>query len=157
MLVSSISSATAQEAYTPLIGEVVVVAEVIALRQTGTLKVSFDGEEKELRLDSIRLPRKDSSIREKADELLLKRLLGKTVEVHVLGSQYGGEKNWIGYALQDGVDVRLELVAKGLARYCQGIRRQPEFELRDRQARKTEKGIWAKDKKDAVPPCEDAT
>jgi endonuclease YncB( thermonuclease family) len=107
-------------------------------------------------LDTIRLPNKESTARKKADELLHKRLLGKSVEVHILGSGYGGEKKWIGYALDDGVDVRLELIAKGLARYCRGNRREPEFELRDRQARKTGKGIWSKDQKGAIPRCQGA-
>jgi hypothetical protein len=100
LLLVSIGRAAAQEDYyLPLISEVVVVADVIALRQTGALEVKFDDTEKELRLDCIRLPNKESSVREKADELLLTRLLGKSVEVHVLGSQYGAERRWTGYAL----------------------------------------------------------
>ena len=107
-------------------------------------------------MDTIRLPNKGSTARKKADELLEKRLLGKSVEVHVLRSQYGGEEEWTGYVLRDGDDVRLELVAEGLARYCRDNRREPEFELRDRQARKAGKGIWSKDQKGAVPRCEGA-
>ena len=155
--VVSIGRTTAQEDYLPpLTSEVVVVAHVVALRESGALAVKFDGTEKEVLLASIRLPNKESSARKKAAELLQKRLLGNSVEVHALGSQYGGEKKWTGYVLRDGVDVRLELVEEGLARYCRGNRREPEFELRDRQARKAGKGIWSKDEKGAVPRCEGA-
>ena len=155
-LATSLGPVTAQEVILPpLIGEEVVRARVVALRPSGTLAVSFNGTEEELRLDSIRLPSQKSSSRNEADVLLRNRLLGKSVEVHIRTGR-NRDEIWLGYALHDGSDVRLELVAKGLAMYCRDRRRETEFEVRDQQAREAGKGIWAKDEEDVLPRCEDA-
>ena len=138
-----------------LLAEEVVVAKAIEVRQSGTLRVQFNDTEAELRLDSIRLAGRGSSVREKADELLRQRLLGKSVEVHIRRSDRR-EHAWIGYALHDGVDVRLELVTKGLARYCQGNLRETEFERADQKARASRQGMWRERYRKAVPRCEGA-
>jgi hypothetical protein len=161
MIASSTVLASSQEPRDrydlPLIGEVVVVAEVVSLGQGGALELTYDGKKKELHLDDVQLPNVDSIPRENAELMLTKRLVGRSVEVHIRGAQDPDDEKWDGYILHNGVDVRLDLVAQGLARYCGGIRREPEFERRDREARKKGKGMWAKDQGEAVPSCKGRT
>lgn len=146
---------TAQEVdVVPLFNEEVMTARVVTLRDNGELEIQFNGDDGVLRLDSIRLPDSDSRVRDEADALLRRRLVGRSVEVHARRSE-GHDDVRVGYTLQEGDDVRVELIAKGLARFCQGMVRERRLEQSDREAKRTGQGIWSEDYNEPVPGCGD--
>ena len=146
---------TAQEVdVVPLFNEEVMTARVVSLRDNGELQIQFNGDDGALRLDSIRLPDSESNVREDADALLRRRLIGRSVEVHTRRSE-GRDAVRVGYALQDGEDVRVELVTRGLARFCEGMVRERRLEQSDREAKRTGQGIWSEHYEEPLPGCED--
>ena len=153
-LSGSLGTVIAQDPFI-LISEEVFFAKVVQVSQTGTLHLTSDGRKLELRLASIRLPERESSIREKADKLLRHRLVGRSVEVHLRTYGSRGEA-WTGYTLLNELDPRLELVAEGFARYCPRYLQEPELERGQTGAKAAARGIWSEEQRDDLPQCEEA-
>ena len=145
-------NAQAQGPQPPLIGEVVSTARVVALLPSGTLAISLDGLAAELRLADIALPSAESDARKRADELVRNRLVGRSVHVHLRGSPE--DETWAGFTTDDGNDARLELVRRGLARYCPGGRREGALVRGEERARAGGGGIWAAGQEAYLPRCE---
>ena len=135
-----------------LLGEQVLSAKVVAIRQGGVLALVSDGRKFELRLASIRLPQEGSFIREAAEKFLRKQLLGKSAEAHILGSGSRGEP-WTGHVVLDGSDTRIELARRGLARYCPRNMREAALVVAESTAQSARRGIWGQRQGDTVPPC----
>ena len=147
-LLGPFPSVPAQEDY----GQEIFSAQVAGIRPGGMIQVTSHGKRWDLRLACIRLPEESSGAGRKAKELLTERLMGKFVEVHIW--RYTGDGEIAeGYALFEGVDIRLELTEKGLARYCPGHPDEPALEKAEKAAKAGSLGIWSDQEKGVLPLC----
>ena len=143
---------TAQEPHFILLGEQVLSVKVLAVRPNGAVVLDSAERKLELRLADIRLPETGSPAREAAAKLLEKRLLGKLAAAHVRGLGSPGEP-WTGYLVVDEVDVRIELVRRGLARYCPTNMRELGLAEAEQEARSARRGVWAQRRVGRAPAC----
>lgn len=145
----------AQEPHFMLLGEQILRARVSAIRPGGVVALVGDGRKLELRLADVRLPAAGSPFGAEAETLLEQRLLGRSVEARLRGSEAPGEP-WRGYLVVGGGDIRLELVQRGLARHCPGSLREVPLEAAQQAARSARRGIWGQPQHDAGTGCERA-
>ena len=132
-----------------LVAKEVVPGRILRVDDDGAMQVEAEIGEFELRLLDIVMPPAESPLREAAVSLLEERLLARSIEVHIVTRPEEPDLA-IGYPQVDGLDVRQELVAEALARYCRGDAVEPELEAREQAARAEGKGIWSRG---PVPAC----
>ncbi len=131
-----------------LVGKEVVPGRIVGVGDDGAMQVAAEAGEFELRLLDVVLP-DDSALRAAAVSLLEERLLARPIEVHIVHRPEEPDLA-IGYPRVDGVDVRRELIAEALARYCRGDAAEPELEALEQTARDQGRGIWSGG---PVPEC----
>ncbi len=131
-----------------LVGREVVPGRLVEIGDAGAMRIAADGGEFELRLLNVALPRQDSALGEEALDLLRERLSAQPIEVHILARPEDPDLA-VGYPKVEGVDIRLELLEQGLARYCPGGASEAELEALDQAARDQGKGIWG----GSAPAC----
>ncbi len=132
-----------------LVAKEVVPGRIVDVDESGAMRVAADGGQFELRLLNVVLPLADSTFRDAALSLLKERLLTRPIEVHIVTRPEEPDLA-IGYPQIDGVDVRRELLAAALARYCRGDAAEPELEALEQTARDERRGIWSGE---PVPAC----
>ncbi len=127
-------------------------AEVVEVRDGDTIEVLRDGLEVEVRLAGIDAPEAGQAYGELARNGLAHAVLGKVVDVRVLGRDL--DTCLLARIYLENFDINLELVRAGLAwHYRQRASSDPTLRDAQKAARKARHGLWQAGPR-PVPPWE---
>ena len=126
--------------------------EVVKVKDGDTIEVLRDGLRVEIRLAGVDAPEVGQAYAELARDGLAHAVLGKVVDVRVVGRDL--DTCLLARIYLGGFDINLELVKAGLAwHYRQRVLSDKAFSEAQKEARKARRGLWQRGPR-PIPPWE---
>lgn len=130
--------------------ERIETGRVVSVTDGDTVRVLIGQEQIRVRLEGIDAPEGKQPFGQRSKERLLELVGGKTVQVHVTGTDRYGRT--LGKLILDGRDVNLQLISEGLAWHYDYYNSEPHYTEALQKAQQAKRGLWSE--KEPVPPWE---